>query len=246
MINTRNFVMNALIDLTSYIAILLVIVGLHEFGHFIVAKRFGLVASIFALGFGRVWFSRTDKSGTSWQLRVLPLGGFIKLNETELEALPALKRIVIYAAGPLFNIALGLVLVMIAGVAYGVPALKSLEISFSIAPHIVSTLVGAVWGVFMGNISNLSGPVGAAIASGDAVRLHGVIQFAGLFSWSVGVINLLPVPLLDGGQIALSGLEIAVGKLSKRTLKFASYAGLSFVGSLMLAGLASDIIRLIG
>jgi regulator of sigma E protease len=238
--------MNALIDLTSYIGTLIVIVGLHEFGHFIVAKRFGLVASIFSLGFGRVLISWTDKSGTSWQMRALPLGGFIKLDEPALAALPPLKRIAIYGAGPIFNIALGLVLVMIAGVAYGVPVLRSLEISFRIAPAIISTMVGAIWHVFMGDISNLSGPVGAAIASGNAVRLHGFLQFAGLFSWSVGIVNLLPIPLLDGGQIALSGLEMAIGKPGKTALRFASYAGMSFVGALMLAGVASDIMHFIG
>ena len=111
--------MNALTDLTAYIGFLIVIIGLHEFGHFIVAKRFGLVASIFSLGFGRVLLSRTDKSGTSWQIRAVPLGGFIKLDEPVLAALPPLKRIAIYAAGPAFNIALGLVLITIAGVELG-------------------------------------------------------------------------------------------------------------------------------
>lgn len=238
--------MNALTDLTSYIGFLIVIIGLHEFGHFIVAKRFGLVASIFSLGFGRVLLSRTDKSGTSWQIRALPLGGFIKLDEPVLAALPPLRRIAIYAAGPVFNIILGLVLITTAGVELGVPVLKSLEISLKIAPEIISTIVRSIWHIFTGDISNISGPVGAAIASGNAVRLHGVLMFAGLFSWSVGVLNLLPVPLLDGGQIALSGLEAAIGKPGKTTLKFASYAGMSFIGCLMLAGVASDIMRLIG
>ena len=238
--------MNALTDLTSYIGTLIVIIGLHEFGHFIVAKRFGLVASIFSFGFGRILFSRTDRSGTSWQIRALPLGGFIKLDGSRLTALPPLKRIAIYAAGPTFNIVLGLVLIAVAGVEFGVPALKSLEISFKIAPEIIATMVRSIWNIYTGDISNVSGPVGSAIASGNAVRLHGIVQFAGLFSWSVGVLNLLPVPLLDGGQIALSGLEMAIGKLSRTTLRFASYAGMSFIGSLMLAGVASDIMRLIG
>jgi regulator of sigma E protease len=237
---------NALTDLTAYVGFLIVIIGLHEFGHFILAKRFGLVPSIFSLGFGRVLLSRTDKSGTSWQIRAVPLGGFIKLDEPVLAALPPLKRIAIYAAGPAFNIALGLVLITIAGVELGVPVLKSLEISFKIAPDIISTIVRSIWHIFTGDIANMSGPVGSAIASGNAVRLHGVAMFVGLFSWSVGVLNLLPVPLLDGGQIALSGLEMAIGKPGKTTLRFASYAGMSFIGCLMLAGATSDIMRLVG
>ena len=238
--------MNALTDLVSYIGFLAVIIGLHEFGHFIVAKRFGLVADAFSLGFGKILFARKDKSGTSWQIRVLPFGGFIKLDESRLASLPPLQRIAIYAAGPAFNIALGLLLIALAGIELGAPALKSIEISFQIVPQIVSVLVGAIVDIFSGHISSLSGPVGSAIASGDAVRLHGVVMFAGLFSWSVGVLNLLPVPVLDGGQIVLSGFEIIAGKPSKNTMKYASWAGMSFIGYLIFAGFASDFIRMVG
>ena len=107
-------------------------------------------------------------------------------------------------------------------------------------------MVRSIWHIFTGDISNLSGPIGSAIASGNAVRLHGVAMSIGLFSWSVGVLNLLPVPLLDGGQIALSCLEMAIGKPGKTALTFASYIGMSFIGCLMLAGVTSDIMRLIG
>ena len=108
--------MNAVTDLFSYIGFLVVVIGLHEAGHFFAAKRFGLVADVFSLGFGKVLFSRRDKAGTSWQIRALPLGGFIKLNAGHLAALPPLQRIAIYAAGPAVNMVLGLVLVAVVGI----------------------------------------------------------------------------------------------------------------------------------
>ena len=65
--------MNAIMDLFSYIGFLVVVIGLHEAGHFFAAKRFALVADVFSLGFGKVLFAHKDKAGTSWQIQVLPL-----------------------------------------------------------------------------------------------------------------------------------------------------------------------------
>ncbi len=238
--------MNAITDLISYIGFLVLVIGLHEAGHFFAAKRFGLVADVFSLGFGKVLFSRTDRAGTSWQIRALPFGGFIKLNERRLGALPPLQRIAVYAAGPAVNIMLGLVLVTVAGIELGTPALKSLQISVQYIPTIVATLVAAVGHVFSGDLSSVAGPVGSAIAAGDAVRVNGIVLFAALFSWSVGVLNLLPVPLLDGGQIVMAGWEFFIGKPSDRTLRYAAWAGKSFIGTLIFAGCAADLIRIVG
>jgi len=238
--------MNAITDLFSYIGFLVVVIGLHEAGHFFAAKYFGLVADVFSLGFGKVLFSRKDKAGTSWQIRVLPFGGFIKLNERHLAALPPLQRIAIYAAGPAVNMVLGLVLVVVAGIELGTPALKSLQISVQYVPTIIVTMVAAVTHIFSGDLSNVAGPVGSAVAAGEAVRLHGVVMFAALFSWSVGVLNLLPVPLLDGGQIVMAGFEMLAGKPSDTTMRYAAWAGKSFIGTLIFAGCAADLIRIVG
>lgn len=238
--------MSAIADLFSYIGFLIVIIGLHEAGHFLAAKRFGLVADIFSLGFGKVLLARKDRSGTSWQIRALPFGGFIKLDPARLAALPPLQRIAIYAAGPAVNMAVGLVLVAVVGIQLGTPPLKALEISCQFVPQIVMTLIGAIGQIFHGNLDNLTGPIGSAMAAGDAVRLHGVVLFAALFSWSVGILNLLPVPLLDGGQIVISALEIVVGKPSETTMKYAGWAGQSFIACLIIAGFAADVVRLVG
>lgn len=237
--------MNVLTDVFAYIGFLIVVIGMHEFGHFIAAKHFGLVAGTFSLGFGRVLFSRQDKAGTCWQVRALPFGGFIKLDQDRLSSLPPFQRILIYGAGPAVNIVAGVLLIAFAGIELGTPILKSLQISLQAVPLIVSTLLSAIAGVFSGNISNLGGPIGSAIASGDAVRAHGFVMSVALFSWSVGVLNLLPVPLLDGGQIVLSTIEMAVGRLGKNAVKYAAWTGKCFIGCLILIGFASDLIRIV-
>ena len=63
----------------SFIAIMSIIVFLHEFGHFIVARLCKVRVLEFSIGFGKKLFSLTDKKGTEWQIRLLPFGGFVKM-----------------------------------------------------------------------------------------------------------------------------------------------------------------------
>jgi regulator of sigma E protease len=70
-----HFFSNAL----SFIVIMSIIVFLHEFGHFIVARLCGVRVLEFSIGFGKKIWSRTDKKQTQWQLRLLPFGGFVRM-----------------------------------------------------------------------------------------------------------------------------------------------------------------------
>ncbi|MEY2673225.1 MAG: hypothetical protein RLZZ508_1102 [Actinomycetota bacterium] len=65
-------------------------IGLHEFGHFIPAKKFGVKVSEFAIGFGPTLFSR-NFGETSFRLRLLPVGGFIRMIGMYLPARPSGK-----------------------------------------------------------------------------------------------------------------------------------------------------------
>ena len=57
---------------------IMIIVFVHEFGHYIVGRWSGIHAEVFSLGFGKPLFSRTDKHGTKWQVAAVPLGGYVK------------------------------------------------------------------------------------------------------------------------------------------------------------------------
>lgn len=63
----------------SFALVISVIVFIHEFGHFIVARWVGIKIEVFSIGFGRELISRTDKHGTRWQLALWPLGGYVKM-----------------------------------------------------------------------------------------------------------------------------------------------------------------------
>ncbi|MFH1782413.1 MAG: site-2 protease family protein, partial [Candidatus Omnitrophota bacterium] len=69
----------------SFIVVLSILVIVHEFGHFIVAKKTGVNVEKFSIGFGPELFGIT-KGGTRYVISLIPLGGYVKLqgeNETE-------------------------------------------------------------------------------------------------------------------------------------------------------------------
>jgi regulator of sigma E protease len=99
-----------------------VLVTFHEFGHFWVARRFGVKVLRFSVGFGRTLWKRIGKDGTEYVVAALPLGGYVKMLDEREEDVPAAEldqafnrkpvgqRIAIVAAGPAFNLILCLAL----------------------------------------------------------------------------------------------------------------------------------------
>jgi len=61
-----------------FIALIVVVVFIHEYGHYYFAKRFGVGVTDFSIGFGKEMFGWNDKSGTRWKVCIIPLGGYVK------------------------------------------------------------------------------------------------------------------------------------------------------------------------
>jgi regulator of sigma E protease len=93
---------------------------------------------------------------------------------------------------------------------------------------------------------NLSGPIGIAQMAGDTAKA-GVIPFLylmALLSISLGVLNLLPLPVLDGGQLVLLGVEAVRGKpLPEKVENYVFTIGAVLVGMLMIFAVFNDISR---
>lgn len=99
------------------------------------------------------------------------------------------------------------------------------------------------------SVKNLSGPVAIADYAGKAARagLHAYLYFLAMISVSLGVLNLLPVPLLDGGHLALYAWELAAGRRPpERAVAIAQRLGLALLGLMMALALFNDIARLLG
>lgn len=102
-------------SIASFIVALSILVAVHEWGHFYVARRCGVKVQRFSIGFGKALWSYKAKSGTEYVLAAIPLGGYVKMLDERVEPVlpkdapmafnrqPVLARIAIVVAGPLVN-----------------------------------------------------------------------------------------------------------------------------------------------
>ena len=84
---------NFAFTLGAFVVALLVIVAVHEYGHYIVGRWTGIQAEVFSIGFGPVIWSRHEKRGTRWQIAAIPLGGYVRFfgDSDELPIEPGLE-----------------------------------------------------------------------------------------------------------------------------------------------------------
>jgi regulator of sigma E protease len=105
--------------------------------------------------------------------------------------------------------------------------------------------------MLLGEVSwkHLSGPVTIADFAGQSAQLGWIpyLTFLALISISLGVLNLLPIPLLDGGHLLYYAIEVLKGRpLSDRVIEIGQHTGLVLLVTLMAFALYNDINRLIG
>jgi regulator of sigma E protease len=126
--------------IAGFLLLLGPLVTVHELGHYLVGRLFGVKADAFSIGFGRELAGWTDRRGTRWKLSVLPLGGYVQfagdmgptsqpspewlaLPEGEraqtFQAKPLWQRALIVVAGPLTNLLLAIVILAAFNYAYG-------------------------------------------------------------------------------------------------------------------------------
>ncbi len=98
-------------------------------------------------------------------------------------------------------------------------------------------------------LSALGGPIMIAQMAGQQAEqgMLNLFYFMALLSINLGLLNLLPVPVLDGGHLFFYALEAIIGRpLTTRQIQLAQYVGLLLLGSLMLLVFYNDIARLLG
>jgi regulator of sigma E protease len=114
-----------------FIPILLIMVVIHELGHFLTAKMFKMKVHEFGIGFPPKIWGKKDKSGVEWTINALPIGGFVRIegengdssDPNSFGAKPTWQRAIVLAAGPFMNLVLAFVIyIFLAGVGRDVPA----------------------------------------------------------------------------------------------------------------------------
>jgi regulator of sigma E protease len=128
--------------LIAFVCALGPLVFIHEMGHYLVARWFGVGAETFSIGFGREITGWTDKRGTRWKVGWLPLGGYVKFIGDEHAASapgdlsqltpeerdrsfhhkPVWQRFLIVLAGPVSNFLLAIAIFMVFFASFGAPS----------------------------------------------------------------------------------------------------------------------------
>ena len=127
-----------LLTIIAFLGAIGPLVFIHEMGHYLAGRLFGIKADAFSIGFGREITGWTDKRGTRWRVAWLPLGGYVRFagdmnavgepdpawlalpadeRARTFQAKPLWQRAIVVAAGPFVNLALAVLI--LAGFAYG-------------------------------------------------------------------------------------------------------------------------------
>ncbi len=125
----------------------------------------------------------------------------------------------------------------------------SVQLAVSETWYVVARTGGYLKGLVSGRESadQLSGPIGIVEVSGKAAKIgvSALLNLAAFLSISVGMLNLLPVPLLDGGHLVYYAVEAMRGKaMNERAQQFGFKIGIMLVTSLMIFATYNDILRL--
>ncbi|WP_028024341.1 sigma E protease regulator RseP [Enterovibrio calviensis] len=154
-------------NLLFFIVALGILVAVHEYGHFWVARRCGVKVERFSIGFGKAIWQRVGKDGTEYTIAMIPLGGYVKMLDERVDDVPPeqkdmafnnrplWQRSAIVAAGPLANflfaiVAYWLVMVM------GTPAIK--PVIGEVAPQSIAAQAGLESGMELTAVSGIQTP----------------------------------------------------------------------------------------
>lgn len=207
----------------------------HELGHLLAARLVSVPVKTFSIGFGPRIVGLT-RQGTDYRLSLIPLGGYVEpaiASEEELYAIALSRRIIFTLGGVVANIAMAILLLWL----------------FKMLSHEISFFSALLWAVQNGlmlmlqifaalpsiftNSGDLAGIIGIVRQGGtfiDGGAFH-VLAFAAILSLNLAAINLLPLPVFDGGKVLFYMLEKVAPPVRKAS------AGLNIAGWIAIIGL---------
>ncbi len=227
---------------------ILVLLGLliliHELGHLAAARLVGIPVASFSVGLGpKVWSWRWG--WTEYSIRALPLGGYVLpavADADEFRRIAHRKRLLYFLGGPLANL-------VAAFLAYAI--LNAVTLGFSIQNLLIAPfdqVATACWQVLGSLPAMFNQPdqiisvIGIAVEGSRVAAAGMIVPFAIFLSVSLAVLNLLPIPGLDGGQIVMSCLEEVFPRLIPLRVPLTMLGFLALAG-VMIYATGLDVMR---
>ncbi|MBI2086718.1 MAG: site-2 protease family protein [Candidatus Zambryskibacteria bacterium] len=231
-----------------FLIILSALVIVHELGHLLAAKYFGIRVDEFGLGYPPRAKKMFSWRGTDFTLNWLPFGGFVKIfgenmaesNNLEVElpsnSFQAKSRGIqawVLFAGVFFNFLFAWMLLAIVHHSLSQGLFTAFNFTFE-----------TVRALFHVTLSNVIGPVGIVGIVGEVSKLgfSYVLTFTALISINLCLINLLPFPALDGGRLLFVGIETLTRRpIPPRIFNALNSAGFALLILLMILITTRDI-----
>lgn len=233
----------------SYCLVVLVLgalIAIHEFGHLLVAKLCRIPIAEFSIGFGPKLAGRRWGE-TIYRVSAVPLGGYVlpALDERELRARPATRRVLFALGGPIANIVAAFFCLLALGVVeLGLNAANAVVFATTQLWSSLQLLAFALSTLFV-DPSQISGIVGIVAIGGAEFgsTAAGLLTFSVWINLNLAVLNLLPLPPLDGGRILFCLLEKACRPLVRMQTPV-TLLGWAFVLAVMVYATIQDVGRI--
>ncbi len=248
-----------IVSILAFVVVFTVVVLVHEFGHFLAARKSGVKVYEFSIGFpfSPRLIALFRHKETAFTIRLLPLGGFVSFSQeggeddTELFKASHRKRALILSAGSLFNILFAFViLTTVFIVGKHLDPVNAVLLSAKTVWEILSGTLLFILNLLSGHgtLEGLSGPVGIAVLAGEAAGkgFLNLCYFSGVLSMSLGILNFLPLPAFDGGHLVMLLVESIRRKpLSPKIYQVATVVGLGLFLVLTVVATYGDLTKLI-
>lgn len=226
------------------VGLLSLLILIHELGHLVAARLAGIPVAGFSVGFGpKLWKRRYGR--VEYSLRALPLGGFVTpaVDGLEFSWIPLPKRLAFFFGGPVANLLATLpIFAVLNTMERGLSAHGVLVAPFGQLLAACRQFLDLLPGL-ISRPDSLAGVVGIVAEGGRLAETGGLWELALSLSISLAMLNLLPIPVLDGGQITMSCLESIFPRMA-RMREPLTLLGMLLLAVLMIYVNVHDVIRI--